>query len=398
MRVLVVSRHPFDMRLGDAVRVINFLKQLRTSHSFDLLCFFKPDQTLSDEVRAVFDEVTMLPFPVEDSLPAPWRALRALTLRSIAPVSEAMRAELATAQASGRYDVLYVNGASTLLNLPRGPASLPVLCDSIDSASLAIGREWKQANWPERAPLLRRWWHSRLLNALLKSRADANVFASELDASVFAQALPSIRTAGIPNGVDAQYFHPGTQQPERHSIVFEGNMMFGPNIDAALFLCNEIVPLVLKRYPDLRVYLVGRDPTEEVRALASSNVTVTGTVPDVRPYLWRSSIFVCPMRLGAGIKNKILQAWATGMPVIATSEAMGGLGGRDGENVVLRNGAPAFAEAICSILADPERGKRIAEAGRDRAVGHYSWAAQAGRLEQVLTEVVSEFATRRPRG
>jgi glycosyltransferase involved in cell wall biosynthesis len=300
-----------------------------------------------------------------------------------------MHATLNEMLASGTYDILLSNGASILQNLAPGRVPIPIVCDSIDSATLTIEREWAAASWRDRTKLLRRLWHNRQLNRLIQLCVSANTFASELDAALFRKAVPSVRTEGIPNGVDLDYFFPAETPKEPKSIVFEGNMMFGPNIDAAVFLCSEIVPRILPRHPDLRVYLVGRDPVSEVKELASDHVIVTGTVADVRNYLWSASVFVCPMRLGAGIKNKILQAWATGMPVVATSAAMGGLGCTDGENVLLRDDPASFADAVSWLLEEPQRGETIATAGRRRAVEHFSWAAQADRFHQLFLEVSS---------
>jgi glycosyltransferase involved in cell wall biosynthesis len=383
------------MRLGDAVRFVNIARQLRPRHTFDLICYFKLGQGLSDEAREVFDQVTMVPYPVEDT-PSPLaRALRSLTLSSIAPRNQDMKDELVARLSAGSYELVFCNGASTLLNLPRKPLDVPVVCDSIDSMSLTIEREWQSAPLHQRLKLVRRILHDWQLRNLVRARADADVFASELDAALAARLDPTMKTVGIPNGVDSSYFHPGDVHPEGNAIVFEGNMMFGPNIDAARYLCAEIVPRVVKRHAKLRVYLVGRDPTAEVLDLKSDHVVVTGTVPDVRPYLWRSSVFVCPMRLGAGIKNKILQAWACGLPVVATSQALGGLGAIDGENVFLRDDPVSFAAAVCEILENPERGKRVALGGRSMALDNFSWAAQAEKLESLFFEVVKSRRTMR---
>lgn len=394
MRILVLSKRPFDMRLGDSVRVINIARCLKLKHQLDLLSFADAGQQLSEEARAVFETVTLLPFPHTPARPLFDRARDALSLRSVAPVSPEMRAALLEVFQEGSHDVVMSIGGSVLLNLPSDRRDIPVITDSIDSAPLTFAREWKHAALSARPRLLRRMWLYRQLGAWVAKNVDANVFASDLDASIAARRFPGLRTEGIPNGVDADYFCPGPGAPESKSIAFEGNMMFEPNVDAACYLCKSIVPRVLERHPDLRVYLVGRDPAPEVRALASANVVVTGTVPDVREYLWKSSVFVCPMRLGAGIKNKVLQAWAVGMPVVATSEALGGLDARDGENVLLRDDPTSFANAVSDLLSHPSQGRAVAAGGRRSAVEHYSWQAQAVRFEELFQEMIAKASKR----
>jgi len=394
MKVLVISKRPFDMRLGDAVRFVNIARRLRANHRFDLLCFADRGQVLSEEAREVFESVTILPFP-RAPRPLLRRAFEAFSLRSIAPISTAMQAALRNVVNEPSHHLLLSLGGTILQNLPADRRSIPLITDSVDSAPLTISREWKNARLRDRPRLMRRMWLYHLLGRSVRQTVDANVFASELDASIFARLYPGVRTLGIPNGVDADYFHPAPTAPEPKSIVFEGNMMFEPNIDAARYLCTEIVPRVLQSHPDLRVYLVGRDPSPEVCALATDCVVVTGTVPDVRAYLWRSSVFVCPMRLGAGIKNKVLQAWAVGMPVVATSEAMGGLEPRDGDNVFLRNDPSSFADAVSWLLDDPAHGRKVAARGRELAIERFSWEAQANRFDSLFEELRAQYASAR---
>jgi glycosyltransferase involved in cell wall biosynthesis len=392
MRILVLTKRPFDERLGDFVRVINIARCLKEKHQLDLLSFADSGQQLGAEARTVFGSVNLLPFPRTSGRSLLQRATAALSLSSVAPVSPAMKAALTEVFQRGSHDIVLSIGGAVLLNLPTHRSRIPIVTDSIDSASLTFAREWKHARFVEKPHLLRRMWLYRQLALWLASNVDANVFASDLDAAIASRRFPGLRIEGIPNGVDADFYCPGNCAPEPKSIVFEGNMMFGPNVDAARYLCEDIVPRVLSRHPDLRVYIVGRDPAPEVRALASKCIVVTGTVPDVRDYLWRSSVFVCPMRLGAGIKNKVLQAWAVGMPVVATREALGGLDARDGENVFVRDAPALFAETVAELLTDPARGRAVAAGGRRTAVEQYSWQAQAHRFELLFEELIDKAA------
>jgi glycosyltransferase involved in cell wall biosynthesis len=151
-------------------------------------------------------------------------------------------------------------------------------------------------------------------------------------------------------------------------------------------LVREVLPRVVNRVPDARVVLVGRNPGDAVHALASERVEVTGTVDDVRPYLARATVFACPMRLGSGIKNKILQAWSMGRPVVATPESLGGLNAKDGFNILVRSDSNAFAEAVIELILDPRRSTLLGAEGRDTAEREYSWQFRAKQLETYLAE------------
>jgi glycosyltransferase involved in cell wall biosynthesis len=165
------------------------------------------------------------------------------------------------------------------------------------------------------------------------------------------------------------------------SLVFEGNMSFGPSVDAIAYFCREVFPIITSRIPEIRLSIVGRDPTEDVRRLQSERVVVTGKVDDVRPYLDRASVFICPMRKGAGIKNKLLQAWSMAKAVVATSVATGGLAAVHEENVLIADDSQSFANEIIRILQSPQMRKTIGINGRHTVVRYYTWERQVQQLE-----------------
>jgi glycosyltransferase involved in cell wall biosynthesis len=179
---------------------------------------------------------------------------------------------------------------------------------------------------------------------------------------------------------------------EPATLVFEGNLMFGPNVAAARRLALDVLPIVQRTLPQAKVVLVGRRPAPEVLALASDSVTVTGTVDDVRPYLARGTVFACPMRLGSGIKNKILQAWAMGRPVVASPASLGGLLARDGVNVLVRDDDHSFAEGVIELIADRNRAEQLGRAGRRTVEQEYAWERRAAQFEEVLVGAIRNAA------
>lgn len=161
-------------------------------------------------------------------------------------------------------------------------------------------------------------------------------------------------------------------QSAAENLLFVGGFPHEPNVDAALFAVNEIMPLVWKNLPDLKLFLVGYKPPAEVQRLASENVIVTGHVPDLEPYYKSSRIFISPLRFGAGVKGKILEAFSFGLPVIGTRESFAGLENFDSELIPLAETPEEFAEAIISLYNDPVRLKQLGEIGLNLVMRDYS--------------------------
>ncbi len=192
----------------------------------------------------------------------------------------------------------------------------------------------------------------------------------------------------IPNGVDLDMFPPRPQDPGGHTLVFIGAMDNLPNIDSVTFLAREILPLVRQRYPQVTISLVGARPTPAVKALGElPNVTVTGKVPAMMPYLHRSTVCVVPMRTGYGIKNKTLEAMAAGIPVVASDRGLEGLT-VEGDGVPLRalraNTAEEYAAAIARLFESADLRQTLSKNGRELIEHEYTWAIAGSRYEQVL--------------
>jgi glycosyltransferase involved in cell wall biosynthesis len=186
-----------------------------------------------------------------------------------------------------------------------------------------------------------------------------------------------------PNGRDP---HPSCPLPPAPTptAAFVATLGWAPNVDAALWFAREVWPEVLRRLPAARLLLVGRDPAPSVRALASSSVEVSGTVSDVLPYLAQARVAVAPLRSGGGTRLKILEALDAGRPVVATSVAVDGLEDLIGRGVVVADDAAAMAEALTSLLDDPDAASALGRVGHDAVVASHSWdAALAPLLEAV---------------
>jgi glycosyltransferase involved in cell wall biosynthesis len=399
MRILVTcDRYPGLPLDGLTLRIHHYAKFLSARHELDLLCL-GDDSPANTEIEGFFRHVWRFRQPPR-AKPAGQlaRFVSGLDPGTLFPRSRDVVAHLEQLGRSKHYDLIWDAGCNMLFNLEPLRRSVPLLADQVDDSFLRMRRELRLAS-----SLYARLWTLKQF-ALTWAfafghlrKAGAVLFVSQADADSFKRVMPTAKTVVVENGVDEDYFSPATTLPSggaASEIVFEGSMFFAPNIDAARYFVEAILPIVRKAVPQVRFTIVGRNPTREVLALASHGVEVTGSVPDVRPYLQRAQVFVCPMRSGAGIKNKILQAWAMGKAIVSTTAGVGSLKTTEGQNILIRDTAEEFAAAVVGLLRDPAQAARLGEAGRSTIESHYTWAAKSAELEALMEKVVTRHAHR----
>ncbi|MFI5348580.1 MAG: glycosyltransferase family 4 protein [Elusimicrobiota bacterium] len=194
----------------------------------------------------------------------------------------------------------------------------------------------------------------------------------------------------VPTGTETERlsFKPPAGR-EAARALFIGHYPHYPNEDAAVFLCREVLPRLKLLVADAKVSLVGSAPTAAVRALAGPDVEVIGEVADVAPHLWRAGLFIAPMRLGFGIKGKVLEAFSAGLPVVATPEACEAMPGlRGGRELLIARGPDELAAAAARVIGDRALAARLARAARRYVVARFDWGPQARLLDGVLREAL----------
>ena len=219
---------------------------------------------------------------------------------------------------------------------------------------------------------------------------DASLFVSAPEADLFKQLAPesAAKIGFFNNGVDTDYFSPersyaSPYQAGERAVVFTGAMDYWPNIDAVQWFAAEVFPQLRARFADARFYIVGARPSAAVQALAQlPGVVVTGTVPDVRPYIAHAQVAVAPLRIARGIQNKVLEAMAMATPVVVSPQALEGIEAIPGTDLLLAADAAGFVATVSDLLtkADPA----IGIVARAKVEKLYSWPSNLARIEARL--------------
>ncbi|RCK77758.1 MAG: glycosyl transferase group 1 [Ignavibacteriae bacterium] len=218
---------------------------------------------------------------------------------------------------------------------------------------------------------------------------DALLVTSQNDASTFDKFIPEIPKYLIPNGVDTEYFHPTEENHEQYSLVFTGALSYIPNSDGAIYFIEQILPHIQKIYPDIKIYIVGKNPPNNLLEKSSKNVIITGYVEDVRPYVWKSAIFVVPLRMGSGTRLKILEALAMKKPVVTTSVGAEGLDVINGETVLIADDPKDFAEKVINLIKDNQLQQKLVSNGYELAKNVYDWIVIGEKLNEVYKTIYS---------
>jgi sugar transferase (PEP-CTERM/EpsH1 system associated) len=305
-------------------------------------------------------------------------------------------------QQNGRpsFDVIHVEhlrGARYGLDLKRrrgsSSAQPPVIWDSVDCISLLFRRAATHSNSRLSRGIARfELGRTERYEGWLARQFDHVLLTSPIDREAFDALVPgtSPPISVLGNGVDVDYFRPEENNArEPATIVVSGKMSYHANVTMALFLVREIMPVVWEQRPDVKVVIVGKDPTPEVRALAQyPAITVTGTVADLRPYIQRATIAAVPIAYGAGIQNKVLEAMACATPVIATPLAVTALAAVPDRDLLVAPHAHGLAQAVLSLIADRARQHEIGKAGRAYVETHHDWRNIAAQLEDIYYGII----------
>jgi glycosyltransferase involved in cell wall biosynthesis len=195
----------------------------------------------------------------------------------------------------------------------------------------------------------------------------------------------------LPNGVDLETFYPRNHDySHNRTLLFTGNMDYAPNVDAVGYFVAEVLPIILRRHPDVRFVIAGQRPVESVKKLAGPGVEVTGFIEDLAAKYNEASVVVAPLRFGAGTQNKVLEAMAMGIPVVCSHIGFAGLGISQGEGAFMHRDPQGFADAACDLLDQQSLREQTGHAGLRVMQERFGWEAVAKRLEGYFLQAVEK--------
>ncbi len=442
MRILVLApQWPDPPRQGAAIRNLHILLYLAQRHRVTLLTFASDGEMDKSRLERMCDHVEVLPAPTR-SAQQRLRTLLASPLPDMAwrLRSDAMMVRILDLCKHTPFDAIHIEGiemapyalaaqgfndghiegrrqkAEGSKGVPHSAGSWAapnsgtphwnksqIVYDAHNAEYLLQRRAFttdlkRVQRWPKAFYSLAQWWRLRRFEREICLASRRVLAVSEADKAALLRLSPGIgrRIKVLPNGVDPTYWSRDAEYPPApvgdagDILVFDGSMDFRPNVDAVQWFAGEVWPLVRAERPHARFYIVGRNPTREVLALGSTpGITVTGAVDDPRSWVAAATVYVVPMRIGGGVRLKVLQAMAMGCALVSTPVGVEGIAVQDGNEVVITRSARSFAQATLSLLSDAQRRTALGHAARETAIARYAWQILLPTLDQVYPRTIA---------
>lgn len=380
LRVLMIThRTPYPPDKGDRIRSYQILRYLAQHARVDLATL--ADEPVGAETSAALSELTerVAIVPVAGIARWAWGGLSFARGRSITEglfYSPELHRRLRKWTAETRYDAVIVvcsSMAQYLTSLRLNQTT--TLVDLIDVDS----QKWfdyaaKSAGLKKRLYRL----EARRVAALeadLSRKCDRILLTTEDEVACLRSISRDAQALAVPNGVDFDYFHPNEYAAVRtNSCVFVGALDYKPNVDGVVWFCDRVWPLIVRQLPEAQFTIVGRRPVEAVKRLAARRgVRVVADVPDVRPYLWESAVAVAPLQVARGVQNKVLEAMASGTPMVVSPAALVGLGAVGGEHLSACRSEMEWQTTLLRLFQDADLRQRFALAGRRYVFKNHRW-------------------------
>ncbi|MGB8275226.1 MAG: TIGR03087 family PEP-CTERM/XrtA system glycosyltransferase [Alphaproteobacteria bacterium] len=400
--LFLAHRIPYPPNKGDKIRSWNVLRFLASRYRIHLACFVDDEDDWQHVpfLKTVCSETYFAPLRRTSALIRSLPGLvdgRALTLLYYYDPDLARWVD-ATLSRLGIERIFVFSSAMAQYVSGERASSARRIMDFVDVDS----DKWRQ--YAERKPWPLNWIYGHESRALLAfergvaAAFDLSLFVSQHEADLFRSLAPEVahKVLHVNNGVDFRFYAPDQvfENPYRESagpgpapvLTFTGAMDYWANVDAVTWFVADVFPGIRRRLPDVRFYIVGAKPSAAVRRLARTpGVFVTGRVPDVRPYLAHATAVVAPLRVARGIQNKVLEAMAMAKAVVATPQALEGLGAAPGREIVVAGGASEFAHAVTALLeADGDTRRTVGGAARAHVLAHHDWDSELACLARIL--------------
>jgi sugar transferase (PEP-CTERM/EpsH1 system associated) len=394
MNILFLSqRLPYPPKKGDKIRSFNELKFLSQKHQISLACLTdnERDFQYKKDLKRYCSSVDIVFLPSYRSKLRSFLYMfsgKPLTLSYF--YSQTLQSIVYQTLKRKTYDLIFVY-CSSMAQYVEHIQNIPRVIDFVDLDSEKWAQYAQYAKFPYKY-LYRS--ESKRLKKYEKFVAETFhhcFFVSEKEVEDFQKLVCSCSTVTpLLNGVDSP-LQPLQESSDSTSLVFTGTMDYWANVRTMLYLCREILPSIRKVVPDVKLYIVGRDPAPEILKLGKTdpNIIVTGYVDQIQPYLLKSAVFVAPMQIARGVQTKILEAMAMGVPVVTTSLGLEGITAVPGEDLFVEDPPEQFAKRVIQLMTDPELRKKISVNARKTIKERYNWDKNLEKLEDTLLKVAN---------
>lgn len=400
--LILTPQFPFPPHQGTTMRNYNLIVGLARRHQVHLLAFGDPAKSAGTPLDGLCESIQVVA-PPERSMGQRLRGLIFSRLPDMAqrlPSAEFVE-RLSETVATVAPDVVEVEGIELAPYLfrvaeERGDRTSPLLVYDDHNAEYVLQQRAFETDarqpgrWIPAAYSFVQWQRLRGYERRACETADRVVAVSETDAGVLRELVPGLAPVVVPNGVDMALCTEKVPPlavgmgPSEGDLVFTAKMDFRPNVDAVQWFTEEILPLILKKAPKTRFWVVGKDPHPRLAPLAENPaVVITGWVNDVRPYIAGAGVYVVPLRMGGGTRLKVLEAMAMGKAIVSTTVGSEGFDVISGQQLVLGDKPSEFAAAVLSLLGAPERRGRLGSVAREFARKGYDWPIIVPMLERV---------------
>ncbi len=388
MRILYLChRFPYPPKRGGKIRPFNMIRHLANAHEV-VVCSLARSPAEADEARGIAPHCAEFHVHTVDDR---WQTLQMVaTLPTPVTASAAYFHSAAMARTvkrllrEQRFDLIFVH-CSSVAHYVSGVRDVPKILDFGDMDS----HKWLEYAHYKPFPLSAGyWWEGwRLLaeEKRLARRFELCTATTRAEWETLEGYRTGVASDWFPNGVDSDYFAPDGGGHDPDLVAFVGRMDYYPNQQCMFAFCRDTLPLIKARRPGVKLAIVGADPSPAVRRLGEiGGVTVTGSVPDVRPHVRRAALTVAPLTIARGTQNKVLEAMAMGVPVVASSAAAGGVDAVAGEHLLVADTPPQQRDAIVRLLEQPHERDRLVQAGRARVLSNHAWPQSMQRLDRII--------------
>jgi sugar transferase (PEP-CTERM/EpsH1 system associated) len=408
VKILVVTDSlPYPLNTGPRIRIYNLIQRMATRHQIWLASLLtEPDESqalahLEEFCQQVITSRVERGSPLSH-LPGMIRfALEGIPLELKFQYSPELFAKIRDLVTTEDLDIVQIEQmrmAQYLRALPdKGRFKRVLMLYDIDFAQAArmvpcertIGAKLRTGLHS----LMMRHWEPRWVE-----RFDCCVTVSEIDRQLLRSANPRVDADVVPNGVDTRLYTPLPEAQDPHSLLFIGNMSYLPCIDAMLYFTSEILPLIRHQVPDVKLWIVGKDPAPEIISLASEHIYVTGRVEDIVPYYQRTQVSVVPLRSGGGTRLKVLESMALGRPIVSTTIGCEGIDAIHGKHLLIADRPDEYAAQTVRLLQDTDLRTHLTDNARQLVEQHYDWDILTQKLMRIYDDMLASPAAQESRG